>query len=92
MKMSGAGVIQMAQKVVFLPIHGVLLKKSVKVRESSEYNNSFVRIDERNIGEMFDVDGCDVLPIVNAGPANKLLDALIKEGGIINDQDCIIKE
>lgn len=80
--MSGKGVLEIARKVVVMPLDSVILKKSVKVQDTGEFTYSFIKIDHRNRDEVIDdLESWELLPVLSLGPLNLILDSLINEGG-----------
>lgn len=78
MKVAGEVIIKLAGRVVNGPLEGVLLKRSKKIQESGEFRDSITRVDQRNLNELFETEGCDLLPIVNIGPVNVILDRFLQ--------------
>lgn len=81
MRLTGKEILEVTQKLFEVPVEGVLLKHSSRIRETGELREFFKRIDSRNSGEVYDVDDFELVPMPNMGSLNLILSKLKNSGG-----------
>lgn len=82
MKVSGGVIIKIAGRAVNAPIEAVILKRTMRVKESGDPRETLTRIDKRNIQELFEVENTEeLLPVINLGAMGSILDTYLKHGG-----------
>lgn len=78
MQITGIKIMEVAMKITGYPVEGVLLKKTLRLRETGAQRSNYIRIDSSNAHELYDVDGYDFVPLPNMGSLNMLLSNLSK--------------
>lgn len=64
---------ELAEKITNCSVEGVLLKKTLKIRETGEQRNSYTRVDSRNANELYDIDDYEFVPLPNMGKITSIL-------------------
>lgn len=79
MKVSGEVIIKIVGRAVNAPIEAVILKRTIRVKESSDFRETLTRIDKRNIQELFEIGNTEeLLPVINLGAIGSILDTYLK--------------